>query len=140
MGKRTFQIHNRYKWDKVLYEHTCEGNTLQKTVEAAIENGADLDQACFYGLDLSGADLSMGSFEEADFGRTCLMSANLSGARLIRASFRNAYLVGANFHNADILGVDFMDAKWVADKPETTEETIRKSRYLRTQFAPGKFP
>jgi uncharacterized protein YjbI with pentapeptide repeats len=54
----------------------------------------------FRELDLSGADLSGGSFK----------AANFSGANLSRAVFRDAKLNGANFAGADLRETDFSNA------------------------------
>lgn len=56
----TIQIKSTY--GDVLYEHTCEDNSVKKTVEKAVKNdvylfGADLRRANLRGADLSGANL-----------------------------------------------------------------------------------
>ena len=65
--KTTIQIKSTY--GDVLYEHTCEDNSVTKTVEEAVKN-------CIYlsGADLSGADLRY---------------ANLCGANLHEAILSN---------------------------------------------------
>jgi uncharacterized protein YjbI with pentapeptide repeats len=142
MGKEmtatTLKILGRFNQRKVLFEHTCEDNTMRKTVEAAIDAGIRLCEADLYGADLHGADLSEGSFEYADFYGADLSFADLRGTRLINASLRKAFLYGANLQNTDLFLTDFEDAKWVPDSVETTEETIQKSRYLRSKFARGE--
>lgn len=59
--KTTIQI--KYTSGDVLYEHTCEDNSVKKTVEEAVKDKtflllADLRGADLRGADLSGADLS----------------------------------------------------------------------------------
>ena len=62
--KINIQINSIY--GNLLFEYSCVGNTVKKTVEKAVEQGADL-----WGADLQGADL-----READ-----LQGANLRGAK-----------------------------------------------------------
>ena len=59
--KTTIQIKTIYGY--VLYEHTCDDNSMKKTVEESIKNknplcGADLCDADLRYANLSGADLS----------------------------------------------------------------------------------
>ena len=76
--KTTIQIKSTY--GDVLYEHTCEDNSVTKTVEEAVKN-------CIY---LSGADLS---------------GADLRGAYMRLANLRGANLRGANLHEAILSNV-----------------------------------
>lgn len=140
MTATTINICNRDDRKKVLFSHTCEDNTIRKTVEAAIEVGIKLAEADFSGADLHGADLSLGNFREANFAGADLSFADFRGANLFYANVFNAFLLGANLRDATFYGSNLSNANWVADKPETTAETIQKSRYLRTQFALGKYP
>ena len=79
----------------VLYEHTCEDNTVKKTVEETIKNKVPLCVANLRDADLFHADLSGAN----------LCHANLSGANL-----RDADLFHANLHNADLRHADLRDA------------------------------
>ena len=54
-----------------LFEYTCEGNTIKKTIEVAVAKGANLWGANLWGADLRGADL-----EGAN-----LLGADLEGAK-----------------------------------------------------------
>lgn len=90
--KTTIQI--KTTSGNVLYEHTCEDNSIKKTVEEAVKNNvslseADLSRAYLYGADLSGADLCGVDLRYAD----------LSGADLSGADLRVANLRGANPSN-----------------------------------------
>ena len=66
----------------LLYEHTCEDNSIKKTVEEAVRNNVSLR-----GATLCNADLR---------------NANLSGADLRYADLRNAFLPGANLLGANM--------------------------------------
>ena len=88
----------------VLYEHTCEENSVKKTVEEAVKNNislqgadlraSDLSDANLRGAYLSGADLSVAYLSGADLSDAYLHGADLSGADL-----RNAELSCANLSN-----------------------------------------
>ena len=67
---KTIVIRNIY--GKEIFSHTCENNTIKKTVLAADLSRADLSRADLSGANLSGAGLS---------------GANLSGANLSGADF-----------------------------------------------------
>ena len=53
---KTIVIRNTY--GKELFSHTCENNTIKKTVLAANLSGANLSRADLSGANLSGANLS----------------------------------------------------------------------------------
>lgn len=78
----------------VLYEHTCEENSVKKTVEEAVKDKTYLRLANLSGADLSGADLS-----GANLSGAYLFYANLRDADLSGAALRGAYLYGANLSN-----------------------------------------
>ena len=59
------QIKLRYS-DKILFEFTCENNTIKKTVEEAVKKGAYLRCADLRGADLIGADLRGAYLSGAD--------------------------------------------------------------------------
>ena len=50
---RTIEIKNMA--DKVLFTHSAENNTILKTLEKAIVDGSDLEDANLRGADLTGA-------------------------------------------------------------------------------------
>ena len=86
----------------VLYEHTCEDNSVKKTVEEAVKNnislqGADLLASVLYDAklryaDLRGADLREADLYKADLYKADLRSADLSGSNLCEAHLSGAYL------------------------------------------------
>ena len=79
----------------VLYEHTCEDNSVKKTVEEAVR-----DKVLLSGADLSGADLCDANLRGAN-----LRDADLSDADLRGANLRGAYLSGANLRGANLSDV-----------------------------------
>ena len=93
----------------VLYEHTCEDNSVKKAVKEAVKDktclrGAYLSDADLYGADLSGADLSGANLSGAylygaDLSYANLRFANLCDADLSGANLSGAYLYGANLSN-----------------------------------------
>lgn len=98
--KTTIQI--KTTSGNVLYEHTCEDNSVTKTVEEAVKNnislqGADLLASVLYGAklryaDLRGADLREADLYNADLSGADLRSADLSGSNLCEAHLSGAYL------------------------------------------------
>ena len=82
-------------FENVLFEHTCENNTLLKTLKEALKEDIDLKY-----VNLSGAKLSSAKLSSAD-----LSGANLSGAKL-----RHVNLNGAKLRYADLKGVDLSSA------------------------------
>ena len=88
---KTIVIRNIY--GKEIFSHTCENNTIKKTVLAADLSGADLSGANLSRADLSGANLS-----GANLSRANLSWADLSGADLSGANLSWADLSGANFN------------------------------------------
>ena len=83
---KTIVIRNIY--GKEIFSHTCENNTIKKTVLAADLSGANLSWA-----DLSGAKLSWAGLSGAN-----LSGANLSGANLSVANLSGANLDGVYFN------------------------------------------
>ena len=74
MNKVKFEIKN--KWTgSVLFEYEKEDNTLKKTVEKAVKEGANLE-----GADLEGAYLRGANLEGADLEGAYLEGADLEGA------------------------------------------------------------
>lgn len=105
--KTTIQIKSTY--GDVLYEHTCEDNSIKKTVEEAVKNnvpllgaylnGADLRYAYLRGAYMYGASLCYADLRGADLSGADLCDANLSGADLRGADMRNAELSRTNISN-----------------------------------------
>ena len=98
---KTIVIRNIY--GKEIFSHTCENNTIKKTVLAAGLSGAnlsraDLSRADLSRADLSGANLSRANLSGADLSWADLSWADLSWANLSRADLSGANLEGANFN------------------------------------------
>ena len=108
------QIKNRFN-DSVLFEYESEKNSIKKTVEQAVNAGANLRGANLRGADLRGADLRganlrCANLSGADLVGANLRCANLSGADLRGADLRDANLSGANLSGANLRGADLRDA------------------------------
>ena len=89
------QIKSRFN-SSVLFDHTCENNTLKITLEAAVKIGARL----------VGANL-----DRANLDRAILVGASLVGARLDRASLIGSRLDGSNLVGASLVGATYGIAK-----------------------------
>ena len=100
---KTIVIRNIY--GKEIFSHTCENNTIKKTVLAADLSRADLSRA-----DLSGANLSWAGLSGADLSGADLSGANLSAADLSGADLSGADLSGANLSWAGLSGADLSGA------------------------------
>ncbi len=98
MCKKKIKILNRFN-DSVLYEYEFEDNTIKKTLEKAIDQGADLRGAYLGGADLRGADLRGVDLRGAD-----LRGAYLRGADLRGVDLRGAYLRGVDLRGVDLRG------------------------------------
>ena len=57
-------------FENVLFEHTCENNTLLKTLKEALKISANLRGANLRGADLRGADLNDADLRGADTTNT----------------------------------------------------------------------
>ena len=75
------EIKSKFTGD-VLFEHTCENNTIKLTLLAAIQARANLSYADLFYADLSGANLSYAN----------LSDANLFGAKYKDATFLKGFL------------------------------------------------
>ena len=92
-------------FENVLFEHTCENNTLLKTLKEALKEDIDLKYVNLSGANLSSADLSGADLRYANLSNADLSGANLSGAKL-----RHVNLNGAKLRYADLKGVDLSSA------------------------------
>jgi len=107
------QIKSRFN-SSVLFDHTCENNTLKITLEAAVKigarlvganlDGAILDRARLVGANLDGASLVGANLVGASLDRASLVGANLDGASLDGVSLVGASLVGARLDRASLIG------------------------------------
>ena len=73
------KIKHRYGGE-VIFEHSCDDNTMLKTLLAAIDSGADFSGADFSGADFSGADFSGVYFRGANFRYANFSGVDFSGA------------------------------------------------------------
>ena len=96
-SKLNFAITN----DIVIFEYTCENNTIKKTVEEAVKQGVSLACADLHNADLSGANLAGVNLETAN-----LQGTDLSGANLKSANLQGTDLSGANLQGTDLNGAD----------------------------------
>ena len=108
-------------FENVLFEHTCENNTLLKTLKEALKEDIDLKYVNLSGVnlrgvnlidaDLSGVNLRGVNLIDADLSGADLRSANLRGANLRSANLRGADLSGADLSGADLSGADTTSTK-----------------------------
>lgn len=99
-----------YYTGKVLFAHTCEGNTQRITVERAVSQDVSLRYA-----DLSGFDLEDANLFGADLYNAFLREANLWGADLrdtdcYHTTFEGAVCDSAFFNNSLLWAADFTRA------------------------------
>ena len=79
-------------FENVLFEHTCENNTLLKTLKEALKEDIDLKYVNLSGAKLSSADLSGADLRYADLSSANLIGADLSSANLIGSDTTNTRL------------------------------------------------
>lgn len=102
MGK-TIKIEIKGRWTgSVLFEYESEDNTIKRTVEEALNSGADLRDADLRDADLCGANLCDANLRGADLRDAYLRDADLRGANLCGAYISSANLRGANLRGAYI--------------------------------------
>ena len=89
-------------FENVLFEHTCENNTLLKTLKEALKEDIDLKYVNLSGANLSGANLIGANLSNADLSGSDLRCADLSGANLSGANLSNAKLSNAKLRYADL--------------------------------------
>lgn len=119
----------------VIFTHEEENNSIQRTLECAINknvslkhadlhdvdlrgadlhgvnlSGADLHSADLRGVDIHGADLSGVDLQHANLYSVNLQYANLYRANLHYAHLYGANLCGANLSVANLRGVNLSDA------------------------------
>ena len=94
----------------LLFEYESENNTKKKTLEKAVNRGADLTGAYLRGAYLRGAYLAGADLAGADLTRADLTGAYLRGADLRGAYLRGADLAGADLTRADLTGADLRGA------------------------------
>ena len=89
---------------KNMFSHTCEDNTILKTLEEAVKKGVNLSLVELINVDLIDANLINADFTGADLINVDLRGANLTGANLTGANLTGANLVGANLTGAYLTG------------------------------------
>ena len=87
---------------KLLFEHEVEDNTIKKTLEEAVNSGANLGGANLGDADLGGANLGDAYLRGADLRGADLRGADLGGANLGGANLGGADLRGANLGGANL--------------------------------------
>ena len=91
-------------FENVLFEHTCENNTLLKTLKVALKEDIDLKYVQLSNADLRYANLSNADLRYANLSNADLRYAKLSSANLLGANLSSADLSGANLSSADLSG------------------------------------
>ena len=86
-------------FENVLFEHTCENNTLLKTLKEALKEDIDLKYVNLSGVKWSNTDLSGADLNGADLNGADLSGAKLSNAKLNGAKLRYAKLIGSDTTN-----------------------------------------
>lgn len=119
--KKTIQI--RSISNEIIYEHTCENNTIKKTVECAIRNKANL----------RGANLSGQFLYDIDFSGISLMYADFTKSTLTRSKFIRTSLYMSNFANATISKCDF--SKSNISRSTLTDVTALEADFYRVNFS-----
>ena len=93
-------------FENVLFEHTCENNTLLKTLKEALKEDIDLKYVNLSGAKLSSANLSSADLSNADLRYADLSNADLSDVDLSGAKLSNADLKGVDLSSANLSGSD----------------------------------
>ena len=89
----------------VLFSHTAENNSIEITVEEAVNKNVKLNRA-----NLANANLANAYLRGANLANANLIGANLANADLIGANLRDADLAGANLSDADLYRANLDDA------------------------------
>ena len=121
----TLQIKNRYT-HKVIFEYTCNDNTMKQTVEEAIRQKISLGGADLSYLDLSCMDLSYADLNTTDLKYTDLSYSNLECANLSYSNLESADLSEANLRNCDLDEVYLKDTKFWKGERYYGENTNKK--------------
>ena len=69
-------------FENVLFEHTCENNTLLKTLKEALKEDIDLKYVNLSGANLRYADLSNANLRYADLSNADLSGSDTTNTRL----------------------------------------------------------
>lgn len=98
---KTTLIIRSWMTNEPLFEYTCEGNTIKKTLEEAVRRGINLSEA-----NLQGANLAFANLEGANLAYSKLQGAYFREANLTSAKLRSANLFYANLTSANLEGAD----------------------------------
>lgn len=101
-GSEMIVVRNRYDG-----EFICEGATVLKAVEQAVQDRISLSCANLDGADLRGANLVGADMKCVTLKGANLEGADLSGVDLCISDLRDAKLAGADFIDTNIDGVQF---------------------------------
>ena len=87
---------------KVLFALEKENNTIKDTLEEAVRNNVNLENANLEYADLINANLRNANLENANLEYADLINANLRNANLENANLENANLRNANLENVNL--------------------------------------
>ena len=105
--QNTIKIEIKNRWTGVvIYSHECEDNNIQKTVEQAVKDHADLRNAYLRNAYLRNAYLRNADLSNADLSNAYLRNAYLRNADLSNADLSNADLSKADLSKADLSNAD----------------------------------
>ena len=99
--KIKIEIKNRFTGD-IIFSYEAENNTIKKTVEEAVRQGASLIGASLIGASLNGASLNGALLNGASLNGASLNGASLNGASLNGALLNGASLDGASLNGASL--------------------------------------
>ena len=112
--------------NKVIFSHTCENNTIGKTVKEAIRQGislvyANLLNADLSNIDFSGVNLSYANLSWSNLNDCNLSYADLSYSNCFRSDFNNCNLTGTNLKSVELdhtnlTNVDLINAVGINDQ------------------------
>ena len=111
-------------FENVLFEHTCENNTLLKTLKEALKEDIDLKYVNLSGVKWSNTDLSGAKLNGADLNGADLRYTDLSNADLSNADLSGAKLNGAKLSNADLNGAKLRYADLIVSDTTNTRLPI----------------
>ena len=93
----------------VIFSHTCDRNTIRKTLEVAVSSGVSLFGAQLQGADLSGANLFGADLRFANMTGVTLSRTILNRAVLNGAVISPAFISATDLGNAELHGAIFYD-------------------------------
>lgn len=97
----------RWDNDQVIFSHTCEDNSISKTLELAIYKRTDLSYINLQGEWLHGCNLSRAFLPNANLRFANLAEVILSSANLTNANLKHSCLDITDFSNAILTNTKF---------------------------------